>query len=113
MFLLPLIFMGIYKWKKLKKSQYKCEFNLKKVFKSYFSPNIEYEEDEKECGARANFQVSDDKNDWWICGNHLDYLFPTVKTEVNQKDEKKLLLQRQWYYKKRYGIEKDGVPQKR
>ena len=75
--------MSSYKWEKINgSSPFRCEFNLETVFKSYFSPDLEYFEDDHECGLKATYKISDENSDFWVCGRHMKSLFPTVKEAI-------------------------------
>tara|TARA_R100000315_G_scaffold40117_1_gene17250 strand:- start:1980 stop:2267 length:288 start_codon:yes stop_codon:yes gene_type:complete len=91
-----------YKWEKINgSSPFRCEFNLETVFKSYFSPDLEYFEDDHECGLKATYKISDENSDFWVCGRHMGSLFPTVKEEIAQTDKERLKKIRDAWYKKR------------
>ena len=76
--------MSSYKWEKIARSSpFLCEFNLRTVFKTFYSPDLEYFEDDHECGMKAVYKISDKHSDFWVCGRHLGLLFPTVKEEVS------------------------------
>ena len=76
-----------YRWKHLnKETTFKCEFNLQYVFSKHFTADSVYEDDEHPCNIKAEYQVSDDCNDYWMCRKHLHSLFPTVAKEVIDKE---------------------------
>ncbi len=76
-----------YKWKHLKKeTTYRCEFDLQGVFSKRFTADTVYEEDSKACNRKAEYQISDSKNDYWMCRKHIHSLFPAVGEEMVEKE---------------------------
>ena len=72
-----------YKWKHLSSdTTFRCEFNLKDVFSKGFNASTVYIEDQHACNLKAEYQVSDDIQDYWVCRKHLSALYPTVSKEV-------------------------------
>ena len=88
-----------YRWKRLsKETEYKCDFDLQSVFSGRFTASSVYSEDEDACNIKAEYKISDQYNDYWMCRKHVHCLFPTVAKDLMVAEESR---QKRKYKKRR------------